>query len=66
MKKHWTLTALIALTAGTAHAAGTAAGTVITNTAEIVFTPEGGTTPPPSPPTPSPPPCCRSPASPSC
>ncbi|NTY00732.1 DUF11 domain-containing protein [Deinococcus sp. JMULE3] len=49
MKKHWTLTALIALTAGTAHAAGTAAGTVITNTAEIVFTPEGGTTPTPVP-----------------
>lgn len=51
MKKHWTLTALIALTAGTAHAAGTAAGTVITNTAEIVFTPEGSTTP--NPPVPS-------------
>lgn len=39
MKKHWTLTALIALTAGAAHAA-TEAGTVITNTAEIVFTPK--------------------------
>ncbi|GGR99565.1 DUF11 domain-containing protein [Deinococcus sedimenti] len=47
MKKHWTLTALIALAASTAHAAGTAAGTVITNTAEIVFTPEGSTTPTP-------------------
>lgn len=47
MKKHWTLTALIALSAGAAHAAGTTAGTVITNTAEIVFTPEGGTTPTP-------------------
>lgn len=46
MKKHWTLTALIALTAGAAHAA-TEAGTVITNTAEIVFTPEGSTTPTP-------------------
>ncbi|AWT34259.1 hypothetical protein GCM10008956_33400 [Deinococcus arenae] len=45
MNRSLTLTALIALAAGSAHAAGTAAGTVITNTAEIVFTPEGGTTP---------------------
>ncbi|MHA0042366.1 hypothetical protein [Deinococcus sp. PEB2-63] len=51
MKKHRTLTALIALSAGAAHAAGTAAGTVITNTAYIEFTPEGSTTP--NPPIPS-------------
>ncbi|MFC6661234.1 hypothetical protein [Deinococcus multiflagellatus] len=53
MKRSWTIcTLLAALAAGTASAAGTPAGTVITNTAEIVFTPEGGTTPnPPFPPT---------------
>ncbi|PTA68798.1 DUF11 domain-containing protein [Deinococcus arcticus] len=52
MKRSWTIcTLLAALAAGTASAAGTPAGTVITNTAEIVFTPEGGTTP--NPPIPS-------------
>ncbi|OOV14447.1 DUF11 domain-containing protein [Deinococcus sp. LM3] len=52
MKNSWKFAALLAaLAAGSASAAGTAAGTVITNTAEIVFTPEGSTTP--NPPIPS-------------
>lgn len=52
MKNSWKFAALLAaLAAGSASAIGTAAGTVITNTAEIVFTPEGSTTP--NPPIPS-------------
>ncbi|GAA5438604.1 hypothetical protein Dcae01_00091 [Deinococcus caeni] len=52
MKNSWKFAALLAaLAAGSASAAGTVAGTVITNTAEIVFTPEGSTTP--NPPIPS-------------
>ena len=52
MKKSWTIAALLAtFAAGSASAAGTAAGTVITNQAEIIFTPEGSTTP--NPPIPS-------------
>ncbi|MFB9990664.1 DUF11 domain-containing protein [Deinococcus oregonensis] len=50
MKKSWSfISMLAALALGTASAAGTPAGTVITNTAEIVFTPEvaTGTKPPP-------------------
>ncbi|GAA0509147.1 hypothetical protein [Deinococcus depolymerans] len=48
MKNSWKVAALLAaLAAGSASAAGTAAGTVITNVAEIVFTPEGSTTPTP-------------------
>lgn len=44
MKKSWTFISLLAaLAAGGASAANTTAGTVITNTAEIVFTPENGT-----------------------
>ncbi|WP_291430116.1 DUF11 domain-containing protein [Deinococcus sp.] len=49
MKNSWKFAALIAaLAVGSASAAGTAAGTIITNTANIVFTPEGATpgTPP--------------------
>ncbi|THF68282.1 DUF11 domain-containing protein [Deinococcus sp. Arct2-2] len=51
MKKSWSfISMLAALALGTASAAGTTAGTVITNIAEIVFTPEvpTGTTPPPA------------------
>lgn len=52
MKNSWKFAALLAaLAAGSASAASTPAGTVITNTAEIVFTPEGSTTP--NPPIPS-------------
>lgn len=52
MKKSWSfISTLAALALGTASAAGTPAGTTITNVAEIVFTPEGSTTP--NPPIPS-------------
>jgi uncharacterized repeat protein (TIGR01451 family) len=50
MKKSWSfISMLAALALGTASATATPAGTVITNVAEIVFTPEvpTGTTPPP-------------------
>lgn len=52
MKKSWSFIALLAaMAAGTASAAGTTAGTTITNQAEIIYTPEGSTTP--APPVPS-------------
>ncbi|ANE42727.1 DUF11 domain-containing protein [Deinococcus puniceus] len=52
MKKSWSfVSVLAALALGTASAVGIPAGTVIVNTAEIVFTPEGSTTP--NPPIPS-------------
>lgn len=46
MKKSWTIAALLAtFAAGGASATGTTAGTVITNQAEIIFTPEGSDKP---------------------